>query len=74
MSSIPLSIQQLEDITTEVARELLESWAINDRFSENQMAEAGKNAVDDTVLIINKFMELFNYHMVFQTEKQNLIQ
>jgi hypothetical protein len=73
MADIPLSMQQLEDITTQVSRELLEQWAINDRFEEDQMVKAAQHAVDDTVFIINKFMEQFNYHMLLESNKQKLI-
>jgi hypothetical protein len=73
MSSIPLSMNQLEDITTTVAQELLEQWAINDRFNEEDMVKAAKDAVDDVVFVINKFMEQFNYHMLIESEKAKLI-
>jgi len=73
MASVPLSVQQLEEIATSVAQELLESWAINDRFSEEQMEQASQYAVDDTLLVINKFMEQFNQHMVTESEKVSLI-
>jgi hypothetical protein len=73
MASIPLSMQQLEDITTAVAQELLERWAINDRFDEEHMTEATENAVEDTIFIINQFMEHFNTQMLAEQEKSNLI-
>jgi hypothetical protein len=66
MSSVPLSMQQLEDITTEVAQELIEDWAINDRFNEDNIVEATQNAVSDTIFVINLFMEKFNTLMVQQ--------
>jgi hypothetical protein len=73
MSNIPMSMKQLEDITTEVARELLEQWAIDNRFKENEMIKAAQDAVDDTVFVINKFMEQFNYYMLIESEKDKLI-
>jgi len=73
MASIPLSMDQLEKIATDVARDLLENWAINDRFNEDEMIEAGKNAVDDTIFVINNFMEHFNQYMLVQAENQKLI-
>jgi hypothetical protein len=72
MSSVPLSMQQLEDITTTVARDLLESWALNDRFHVDELEKAKQNAVDDTVFIINSFMEHFNTYMMFEAEKKKL--
>ena len=70
MASIPLSSSQLETIVELVARDLLEQWAINDRFSEDQLEEAKNNAVNDTVFIINNFMEQFNTYMMFEAEKK----
>lgn len=74
MSSVPLSMQQLEDIATEVARNLLEQWAIDDRFKEEDMAKAAAQAVDDTIFVINNFMEHFNYHMMNAPQDKKLIQ
>jgi hypothetical protein len=72
MSSVPLSMNQLEEITTAVARDLLEQWAISDRFTEDQMEQATQHAVDDTIFVINNFMEHFNTYMMFEAEKKNL--
>lgn len=73
MANVPLSIKQLEDIATFVSRELLENWAINNRFDENKISEAAANAVDDTIFIINKFMEQFNYYMLLQENTSQII-
>lgn len=73
MASVPLSIDQLEQITIKVAQELLESWAINDRFPEEESDKYSQYAVDDTILIINKFMEQFNQHMLEESQKVSLI-
>jgi hypothetical protein len=73
MANVPLSMEQLENITSQVAQELLEDWAIHDRFDENKLIEATQNAVNDTVLVINSFMEKFNDTMIQQSENKNLI-
>jgi len=73
MADVPLSMNQLEDITTEIAQELLEKWAIEDRFNEEDMIKTAQLAVDDTVFIINRFMENFNTQMLVASEKQKLI-
>ena len=73
MASVPLSIAQLETIATVVSQELLEEWAINDRFSEENIEEAKENAVNDTIFVINSFMEHFNNSMIPQAEDQKLI-
>jgi enamine deaminase RidA (YjgF/YER057c/UK114 family) len=64
MSSVPIPMNQLEDITTAVARDLLEQWAINDRFTLEELEEAKKNVVEDTIFVINNFMEHFNNLMM----------
>ena len=73
MSSVPLSMKQLEDIAVLVSQELLEEWAINDRFDEDTMVEAQQEAVEDTIFIINRFMEHFNTYMLAEQDKSNLI-
>ena len=72
MAQVPLSANQLETIVETVARDLLESWAINDRFSVDEIEQAKQNAVEDTVFVINNFIEHFNTYMMFEAEKKNL--
>jgi len=66
MSQIPMSTEQLEVIVEVVARNLLEKWAIDDRFTIDEIALATKNVVDDTVFVINEFMSLFNETLLTQ--------
>lgn len=73
MASVPLSMNQLEEIASSVAQDLLEQWAIDDRFNEDQMVEAAQMAVNDTIFVINKFMEQFNEHMLQESQKVSLI-
>ena len=73
MANVPVSMEKLESITAQVAEELLEEWAINDRFSEEQINEAKTWAIDDTVLIINSFMEKFNTVMLEEAQDTKLI-
>lgn len=73
MSSVPLSMKQLEDIVTQVSQELLEDWAINDRFKEEDLTIAAQNAVNDTVFVVNQFMEYFNTIMIEQATESKLI-
>lgn len=73
MANVPVSMEKLESITAQVAEELLEEWAINDRFSEEQINEAKTWAIDDTVLIINSFMEKFNTAMLEEAQDTKLI-
>jgi hypothetical protein len=72
MSSVPLSLVQLEKIVETVSRDLLENWAINDRFAEDEIEKATDNAVEDTVFVINSFMSLFN-EIALTTAKESKI-
>jgi len=71
MASVPLSVNQLETILESVSRQLLEQWAIDDRFAEDQLEQATQWAVDDASLVINVFMEMFNDYMTQQAEPSN---
>jgi hypothetical protein len=73
MSSVPLSLVQLEEIVEIVSRDLLESWAINDRFAEDEIEKATNNAVEDTVLVINNFMSLFNEIALTTAQESKII-
>jgi hypothetical protein len=73
MSNVPLSLEQLQKIAETVSRELLEQWAINDRFTEDQSEIAIKNAVDDTAFVINRFMSLLNDAMLQSSQDKSLI-
>lgn len=59
-SSIPLGLQQLETLVQVVAQNLLEKWAIEDRFTEENMYDYVKYSVDDTVFVINNYITLMN--------------
>jgi hypothetical protein len=62
-SSIPLPTQQLEKIISQTAQDLLEKWAVDDRFTEDQIANYAQYAIDDTVFIVNQYMIYFNMIM-----------
>jgi hypothetical protein len=69
MASVPLSVEQLEQIVQVVAHNLLEKWAIDDRFTEEQITEYAQHAVDDTVFVINNYMDSVNTVMLEQAEQ-----
>lgn len=64
MASVPLSMNDLETIVEQVARELLEDWAINNRFEESELLQAATNSVSDTAFVINRFMDMLNDAML----------
>jgi len=67
---IPLSVNSLEKIVEVVATELLEQWAIDDRFTEDKIEEAKLDALDDAVFVINSFMNYFNEALLTEQSKQ----
>lgn len=73
MTSVPLNINQLETITEIVARDLLEEWAINDRFTEDQIVQSTQNAISDTIFVMNRFMTLFNEQMLQTAVDKHII-
>lgn len=73
MTSVPLNINQLETITEIVARDLLEEWAINDRFIEDQIVQSTQNAISDTIFVMNRFMTLFNEQMLQTAMEKHII-
>ena len=62
-NSIPLPTQQLERIISQTAQDLLEKWAVDDRFTENQLTNYAQYAIDDTVFVVNQYMIYFNMIM-----------
>ena len=62
-NSIPLPVAQLEKIISQTAQDLLEKWAVDDRFTEDQIANYAQYAIDDTVFIVNQYMIYFNMIM-----------
>lgn len=70
---IPVGIQELEQIITKVANDLIEKWAIDDRFTEEDKVKYAQYAVDDTVFVINNYMEIFN-ELISLNQGKKLIQ
>ena len=69
MTNLPVALEDIENITEVVARNLLEQWAIDDRFSEENIEKATINAVNDTIFVMNNFMQLFNQKMLLQSQQ-----
>jgi len=73
-ASVPLGLTDLEEIVEAVAHNLYNKWAIEDRFSEENMVEYAQHSVSDTVQVINDYMSLFNEKMIqSQAEKLDLV-
>ena len=69
----PLSIQELEVALETVARNLLEKWAIEDRFTEEQMMDYIQYSVDDAAFVINNYMEVVNDLMIARATENRII-
>ena len=63
----------MEAIVETVSRDLLQQWAIDDRFTEEEMEKAIKNSVYDTIFVVNGFMSMLNETMLLEAEKSKLI-
>ena len=70
MASVPLSLEDLQNIATHVSRDLLEKWALEDRFSEEELEKYTQLAADDTIFVINQYMEYFNLKLNSISENQ----
>jgi hypothetical protein len=69
-SSVPLAVTDLEEIVEAVAHNLYNKWAMESRFTEEEMAKYASYSVEDTVQVINDYMSLFNEKMIqSQAEK-----
>jgi hypothetical protein len=73
MASVPLSLTELETIAADIAQELLEDWAINDRVINEDAVKAAQDAISDTILVINSFMEKMNNAMDEKAREQRII-
>ena len=72
-SSIPLSLTELEYAIQQVAHSLLEKWAIEDRFTEEQLMEYAQHSVDDTAFVITSYMEAVNNILITKAQEVKLI-
>lgn len=70
-ASVPLAITELEQIVEVVAHNLYAKWAEEGRFTEDEIETAALNSVDDTIFVINNYMQIFNDVMLNKTLNQN---
>lgn len=72
MAEVPVSNSELEDIVSAVAHELYSKWAVDDRFTEEQVEEFAGYAVEDAVFIIGIYMEKVN-ELMAEKQRQELL-
>lgn len=63
MAFVPVSMEELEVIVTETARDLLEKWAIDGEIQEHEMAEYAALSVETVAFVIDSFMMYMNRAM-----------
>lgn len=72
MAEVPVSNSELEDIVSAVAHELYSKWAVDDRFTEEQVEEFAGYAVEDAVFVIGIYMEKVN-ELMAEKQRQELL-
>jgi hypothetical protein len=60
MSSVPISMDNLELIVSDCARDLLERWAIESDLQEHELADYAVMAAETATFVIDKFMGYMN--------------
>jgi hypothetical protein len=63
MSSVPISMDNLELIVSNCAKDLLEHWAIESDLQENELADYAVMAAETATFVIDKFMGYMNVIM-----------
>jgi hypothetical protein len=65
-ASVPLGLNDLEEVVEAVAHNLYNKWAIEGRFTEDNMVEYAQHSVSDAVQVINDYMSLVNEKLMQQ--------
>lgn len=73
MSSVPVSIEELEEIVSNCARDLLEKWAIEGEVQEQSMPQYAAMAAETAAFVIEKFMDNLNSVMEWRAVENGII-
>lgn len=60
MSSVPVSMDDLELIVSDCAKDLLEKWAIESDLQDTELAEYAAMAAETATFVIHSFMGYMN--------------
>jgi len=60
MSSVPVSMDDLELIVSDCARDLLEHWAIESDLQEDELPEYAVMAAETATFVVDRFMGYMN--------------
>ena len=72
MAEVPVNNEELENIVSAVAHELYSKWAIDDRFTEEQVEEFAGYAVEDAVFVIGVYMDKIN-ELMAEKQRESLL-
>ena len=72
MASIPVSFDDLQDIASNCARDLLERWAIDGELEDSELPEYSLMAADTVAFVIDVFMSYLNATMERRAAESNL--
>jgi hypothetical protein len=73
MASIPVSFEDLQDIASNCARDLLEKWAIEGELEDSSLPEYSLMAADTVAFVIDCFMSYMNATMETRAVDSNII-
>ena len=64
MAEIPVAHDDMNQLVVDVTLELIEEWAVTDRIpddvTDEDLETYREQAANDTIFVINSFMEKFN--------------
>lgn len=60
MSSVPVSLDELEEIVSACAADLLEKWAIEGDVQEHSLPQYAAYAAETAAFVIERFMDNLN--------------
>lgn len=60
MAFVPISMEELETVVSDTARDLLEKWAIDGEIEDHEMDEYASLSVETVAYVIDSFMTYVN--------------
>lgn len=60
MAFVPISMEELETVVSDTARDLLEKWAIDGEIQDHEMADYAALSVETVAYVIDSFMMYVN--------------
>jgi hypothetical protein len=73
MSSVPVSLEDLELIISQCARDLLESWAIESDLKDDELPGYAAMAAETAAFVVEHFMYYLNSTMFTMASDKSII-